>query len=118
MAWEADVKLAGVLGSMGQRVLQPIVNQQVQRDAGRRPRRYAALAAEGGRMTLPFRVGVMQLTMEPLEEMLESARVDGGAAGMDTFWLAEAYPWWRKHGMEATLLDRRLGRLIALQTRG
>ena len=23
------------------------------------------------------------------------------AAGMDTIWLAEAYPWWRKHGMEA-----------------
>jgi len=48
----------------------------------------------------PFRVGVMQLTMEPLEEMLESARVMD-QAGMDTIWLAEAYPWWRKHGMEA-----------------
>jgi 5,10-methylenetetrahydromethanopterin reductase len=23
------------------------------------------------------------------------------ASGMDTIWLAEAYPWWRKHGMEA-----------------
>jgi 5,10-methylenetetrahydromethanopterin reductase len=42
----------------------------------------------------------MQLTMEPLEEMLESARVMD-RAGMDTVWLAEAYPWWRKHGMEA-----------------
>jgi carbon monoxide dehydrogenase subunit G len=30
MAWEADVKLAGVLGSMGQRVMQPIINQQVE----------------------------------------------------------------------------------------
>ncbi len=30
MAWEADVTLAGVLGSMGQRVLQPIINQQVE----------------------------------------------------------------------------------------
>ena len=48
----------------------------------------------------PFRIGVMQLTMEPLEEMLESARVMD-RAGMDTIWLAEAYPWWRKHGMEA-----------------
>jgi 5,10-methylenetetrahydromethanopterin reductase len=48
----------------------------------------------------PFRIGVMQLTMEPLEEMLESARVMD-EAGMDTVWLAEAYPWWRKHGMEA-----------------
>jgi 5,10-methylenetetrahydromethanopterin reductase len=51
-------------------------------------------------MAQPFRIGVMQLTMEPLEEMLESARVMDGA-GMDTIWLAEAYPWWRKHGMEA-----------------
>jgi 5,10-methylenetetrahydromethanopterin reductase len=48
----------------------------------------------------PFRIGVMQLTMEPLDEMLESARVMD-EAGMDTVWLAEAYPWWRKHGMEA-----------------
>src|SRR5581483_9297629 len=23
------------------------------------------------------------------------------AAAMDTIWLAQAYPWWRKHGMEA-----------------
>jgi carbon monoxide dehydrogenase subunit G len=30
MAWEADVRIAGPVGSMGQRVLQPIVNQQVQ----------------------------------------------------------------------------------------
>jgi len=29
MAWEADVKIAGPVGAMGQRVLQPIVNQQV-----------------------------------------------------------------------------------------
>src|SRR5213082_809242 len=42
----------------------------------------------------------MQLTMEPLEEMLASARVMD-EAGVDTIWLAEAYPWWRKHGMEA-----------------
>ncbi|MDQ5822060.1 MAG: LLM class flavin-dependent oxidoreductase [Actinomycetota bacterium] len=42
----------------------------------------------------------MQLTMEPLDEMLESARVMD-EAGLDTVWLAEAYPWWRKHGMEA-----------------
>jgi carbon monoxide dehydrogenase subunit G len=29
MKWAAEVKLAGPVGSMGQRVLQPIVNQQV-----------------------------------------------------------------------------------------
>jgi 5,10-methylenetetrahydromethanopterin reductase len=47
-----------------------------------------------------LRIGVMQLTMEPLDEMLASARAMDDA-GMDTVWLAEAYPWWRKHGMEA-----------------
>ena len=30
MHWEADVHILGPVGSMGQRVLQPIVNQQVQ----------------------------------------------------------------------------------------
>jgi len=29
MRWEADVRVAGPIGSMGQRVFQPIVNQQV-----------------------------------------------------------------------------------------
>jgi 5,10-methylenetetrahydromethanopterin reductase len=42
----------------------------------------------------------MQLSMEPLDVMLASARAMD-EAGMDTIWLAEAYPWWRKHGMEA-----------------
>jgi 5,10-methylenetetrahydromethanopterin reductase len=48
----------------------------------------------------PFRIGVMQLTMEPLEEILEHARAMD-RHGFDTIWLAEAYPWWRKHSMEA-----------------
>ena len=47
-----------------------------------------------------FRIGVMQLTMEPLDEMLTTAKVMD-RVGIDTIWLAEAYPWWRKHGMEA-----------------
>ena len=59
-------------------------------------------------MGVPFRIGVMQLTMEPLDEMLASARVMD-EAGMDTVWLAEAYPWWRKHQMEAAVVDRGLG---------
>lgn len=29
MVWDAEVKIAGPVGSMGQRVLQPIINQQV-----------------------------------------------------------------------------------------
>jgi len=51
-------------------------------------------------MAQPFRIGVMQLTMEPLDEILAHARaLDAG--GFDTIWLAEAYPWWRKHSMES-----------------
>src|SRR3954466_7625150 len=42
----------------------------------------------------------MQLTMEPLDEMLASARLLD-EHGVDTIWLGEAYPWWRKHQMEA-----------------
>src|SRR5438876_984380 len=42
----------------------------------------------------------MQLTMEPVRKMLATARkLD--EHGFDTIWLAEAYPWWRKHQMEA-----------------
>ncbi|HYL45521.1 MAG TPA: LLM class flavin-dependent oxidoreductase [Candidatus Limnocylindrales bacterium] len=51
-------------------------------------------------MGVPFRIGVLQLSMEPLDETLRMAQACD-AAGFDTFWLAEAYPWWRKHSMEA-----------------
>src|SRR6059036_3172656 len=61
-----------------------------------------------------FRVGVMQLTMEPLEEILEHAHVMD-EAGFDTIWLAEAYPWWRKHSMEARS-STALSPLVARET--
>jgi 5,10-methylenetetrahydromethanopterin reductase len=65
-------------------------------------------------MLPPFRIGVMQLTMEPLEEILEHARaLDEG--GFDTIWLAEAYPWWRKHSMEARS-STALSALVARET--
>ena len=51
-------------------------------------------------MPPPFRIGLMQLTMEPVDEMLATARVLD-ETGFDTIFLAEAYPWWRKHQMEA-----------------
>lgn len=51
-------------------------------------------------MAVPFRIGVLQLSMEPSEETLRMAQACD-AGGFDTFWLAEAYPWWRKHSMEA-----------------
>jgi 5,10-methylenetetrahydromethanopterin reductase len=63
-------------------------------------------------VAVPFRVGVMQLTMEPLPEILGHARALD-EQGFDTVWLAEAYPWWRKHQMEArssTALSPLIGR--------
>jgi 5,10-methylenetetrahydromethanopterin reductase len=56
----------------------------------------------------------MQLTMEPLEEILEHARVMD-EVGFDTIWLAEAYPWWRKHSMEARS-STALSPLVARET--
>jgi 5,10-methylenetetrahydromethanopterin reductase len=57
----------------------------------------------------------MQLTMEPLDEILGHARaLDEN--GFDTIWLAEAYPWWRKHQMEARS-STALSPLIARETR-
>jgi 5,10-methylenetetrahydromethanopterin reductase len=66
-------------------------------------------------MAGPLRIGVMQLTMEPVREMVASAQAMD-EAGMDTIWLAEAYPWWRKHGMEARS-STVVSALIACQTR-
>ncbi len=48
MAWEADVKIAGPVGAMGQRVLQPIVNQQVSQVLAALETRVSAKAGEGG----------------------------------------------------------------------
>jgi 5,10-methylenetetrahydromethanopterin reductase len=63
----------------------------------------------------PFRIGVMQLTMEPVLEMVAHARALD-RHGFDTIWLAEAYPWWRKHGMEARS-STVTSALIAAQTK-
>ena len=49
MLWSAEVRIAGPVGSMGQRVLQPIVNQQVQHVLGALEKQVQeALAAAGG----------------------------------------------------------------------
>jgi 5,10-methylenetetrahydromethanopterin reductase len=65
-------------------------------------------------MGVPLRIGVMQLTMEPLDEILAHARALD-RHGFDTIWLAEAYPWWRKHQMEARS-STVLSALIAKET--
>jgi len=47
MTWEADVKIAGPVGAMGQRVLQPIVNQQVTQVLAALEDRVAAASGSG-----------------------------------------------------------------------
>jgi 5,10-methylenetetrahydromethanopterin reductase len=66
-------------------------------------------------MPTPFNVGVLQLSMEPVHETIEMAKACEHA-GFDAFWIAEAYPWWRKHGFEARSSTAILA-LIASQTR-
>jgi carbon monoxide dehydrogenase subunit G len=48
MKWAADVKIAGPVGSMGQRILQPIVNQQVSQVLTALEGQVEAAKAEGG----------------------------------------------------------------------
>jgi len=51
-------------------------------------------------MSVPFNIGVLQLSMEPVRETVAMAKACE-TAGFDAFWIAEAYPWWRKHSFEA-----------------
>ena len=66
-------------------------------------------------MPVPFNIGVLQLSMEPVRETAAMARTCE-EAGFDTFWIAEAYPWWRKHGFEARSSTAILA-VIAAETR-
>src|SRR3979490_2106786 len=66
-------------------------------------------------MTIPFNIGVLQLSMEPVQETLAMAK-SCEDAGFDTFWIAEAYPWWRKHSFEARSSTAILA-VIAAQTK-
>jgi 5,10-methylenetetrahydromethanopterin reductase len=66
-------------------------------------------------MNVPFNLGVLQLSMEPVHETLAMAKACEHA-GFDAFWIAEAYPWWRKHSFEARSSTSVLA-VIASQTR-
>jgi 5,10-methylenetetrahydromethanopterin reductase len=63
----------------------------------------------------PFNIGVLQLSMEPVQETVAMAKACEDA-GFDAFWIAEAYPWWRKHSFEARSSTAILA-VIASQTR-
>src|ERR1700726_3166486 len=64
---------------------------------------------------VPFNIGVLQLSMEPVHETVAMARACEDA-GFDAFWIAEAYPWWRKHSFEARSSTALLA-VIAVETR-
>jgi 5,10-methylenetetrahydromethanopterin reductase len=64
---------------------------------------------------VPFEIGVLQLSMEPITETVAMAKACE-EAGFDCFWIAEAYPWWRKHGFE-TRSSTALLAVIASQTK-
>jgi 5,10-methylenetetrahydromethanopterin reductase len=66
-------------------------------------------------MSVPFNIGVLQLSMEPVQETALMAKASEDA-GFDAFWIAEAYPWWRKHGFEARSSTAILA-VIASETR-
>lgn len=66
-------------------------------------------------MSVPFHIGVLQLSMEPVDETITMAKACE-QAGFDAFWIAEAYPWWRKHGFEARSSTAILA-VIARETR-
>src|SRR5271167_2425986 len=66
-------------------------------------------------MPIPFNLGVLQLSMEPVRETVAMAKACE-AAGFDAFWIAEAYPWWRKHSFEARSSTAALA-VIAHETR-
>src|SRR6266446_5772262 len=66
-------------------------------------------------MTIPFNIGVLQLSMEPVAETVAMAKACEDA-GFATFWIAEAYPWWRKHSFEARSSTAILA-VIASQTK-
>jgi len=66
-------------------------------------------------MTIPFNIGVLQLSMEPVHETAAMAKACEDV-GFDTFWIAEAYPWWRKHSFEARSSTAILA-VIASQTK-
>jgi len=68
MKWAADVKLAGPVGSMGQRVLQPIVNQQVQHVLGALDKQVMEeLAARAGLRLRPLDALVRASSRSPKE---------------------------------------------------
>ena len=67
MAWSAEVKVLGPVGSMGQRVLQPIVNQQVKHVLTALDAQVQEAAAGGGTATHGAEEGISPASPEAYE---------------------------------------------------
>jgi len=67
MAWSAEVKVLGPVGSMGQRVLQPIVNQQVKHVLTALDVQVQEAAAGGGTATHGAEEGISPASPEAYE---------------------------------------------------
>jgi uncharacterized protein len=90
MKWAAEVKIAGPVGSMGQRVLQPIVNQQVQHVLGALDAQVQQ--AKGGGETQPPAEGPTDYG--PPADADADPEPDSGTSGADegiSPWSPDAY---------------------------
>ena len=68
MKWEADVSIAGPVGAMGQRVLQPIVNQQVSNVLNALEKQVSAAEAPAADGTSGAEEGISPLSPESYSE--------------------------------------------------
>jgi carbon monoxide dehydrogenase subunit G len=82
MKWEADVSIAGPVGAMGQRVLQPIVNQQVGQVLNALDRQVTAAAA-GSDDTAPADAEDFEAAPPAPAEPTPDADPAEGASGAD-----------------------------------
>jgi len=92
MKWAAEVKIAGPVGSMGQRVLQPIVNQQVQHVLGALDARVQEAKGSAGGETQPPAEGPKDYG--PPADADADPEPDSGTSGADegvSPWSPEAY---------------------------
>jgi carbon monoxide dehydrogenase subunit G len=88
MRWQADVRIAGPVGSMGQRVLQPIVNQQVQNVLSALDKQVAAAAGSGDEPQLDDAGPPADVT--PEADPSEGEGTSGAEEGLSP-WDEEAY---------------------------
>jgi carbon monoxide dehydrogenase subunit G len=86
MRWEADVRIAGTVASMGQRVIQPIVNQQVSNVLTALEREVRAGESETGELKDAGPPPESTPSAEPADE----AGSSGAEEGIHE-WHAEAY---------------------------